>query len=53
MNITEFIFGSVPILLQFYAELYRETDFQNTLHELESENNVPITKTYDFIIGKY
>lgn len=52
MNIAEFIFSSIPVLLQFYAESYRETDFKNTMRELENEYNVPKAKTYDFIVGK-
>lgn len=52
MNIAEFFLGSIPLLLQFYAEMYRETDLQNTMNELETEFNVPKVKNYDFIIGK-
>lgn len=52
MNVADFLIRSIPLLLQFYAEMYRETDFQNTMLELESEFNVPKVKTYDFIIGK-
>lgn len=52
MNVADFLLGSIPLLLQFYAELYRETDFKSTMLELESEFNVPVVKTYDFIVGK-
>lgn len=52
MNVVDFFLGSIPLLLQFYAEMYRETDFKNTLLELENEYNVPKIKTYDFVIGK-
>lgn len=52
MNVLDFFLGSIPLLLQFYAETYRETDFKNTLLELENEHNVPEIKTYDFVIGK-
>lgn len=52
MNVVDFLLGSIPLLLQFYAEMYRETDFKNTMIELESESNVPKVNTYDFIVGK-
>lgn len=52
MNLYIFFFETVPLLIQFYAELYQETDFRNTMLELENEHNVPIVKTYDFIVGK-
>lgn len=50
MNIADFLLGSIPLLLQFYAEMYRETDYKNTIFELESEFSVPKTKFYDFIV---
>lgn len=52
MNVVDFFLGSIPLLLQFYAETYRETDFKSTLQELDKEFNVPKIKTYDFVIGK-
>lgn len=52
MNVLELLLGSIPVLLQLYAEMYRETDFKSTMLELESEYNVPKPKTYDFIVGK-
>lgn len=52
MNLIYFLWGSLPLFIQFYADMYRETDYKNTLLELESEHNVPIVKTYDFIVGK-
>lgn len=52
MKVAEFLLGSIPLLVQFYADLYRKIDFENTMLELESEFNVPKVKTYDFIIGK-
>lgn len=52
MNLLQFFLESIPLLLQFYAEMYRETDFKDTMIELESELNVPVIKTYDFVIGK-
>lgn len=52
MKVAEFLLGSLPLLIQFYADLYRKIDFENTMHELESKLNVPKSKTYDFIIGK-
>ncbi|KAG4076679.1 hypothetical protein HA402_001966 [Bradysia odoriphaga] len=50
MNIANFLLGSIPLMLQFYAETYRETDYKNTIFELESEFNVPKIKFYDFIV---
>lgn len=52
MNVADFLLGSIPLLLQLYAETYRETDFKRTMVELESERDVPKIKTYDFIVGK-
>lgn len=54
MEILYFIWQSIPMLLQLYADLYLKTDFVKTMVELETEHNVPtVTKTYDFIIGKF
>lgn len=53
MNLAEFFLGSIPVLLQFYAEMYRETDLKSTMVELDSELNVPVVKKYDFIIGEF
>lgn len=52
MNLADFFLGSIPLLIQFYVEMFRETDLKNTMHELESEFNVPKVQSYDFIIGK-
>lgn len=52
MNIVDIFLGSIPLLLQFYAEMYRENDLKNTMLELDSEFNVPKIKSYDFIIGE-
>ncbi len=53
MNVADFLLGSIPLLLQFYAEMYRESDYKSTMVELESERNVPKIKSYDFIVGKF
>lgn len=53
MNVADFLLGSIPLLLQLYAEMYREMDFKTTMLELESESNVPQVKTYDFIVGMF
>lgn len=53
MNVVDFLLGSIPMLLQLYAEMYREMDFKTTMLELESESNVPQVKTYDVIVGKF
>lgn len=53
MNIANFLWESIPLLLQFYADLYLKTDFDETKVELENEYNVPKIKSFDFIIGKF
>lgn len=53
MEILDFIWRSIPMLLQLYADLYQKNDVEKTMIELEAEHNVPITKTYDFIVGKF
>lgn len=53
MNVLDFLWGSLPLLLEFYADLYLKTDFEKTMVELETESNVPKIKTYDFIVGKF
>ncbi len=52
MNLADFVLGSIPLMLQLYSEMYRNTDYRSTMSELESEHNVPKMKTYDFIVGK-
>lgn len=51
MNIVNFLWNSIPLLLQLYADLYLKTDFEKTKAELETEYNVPKIKSFDFIIG--
>lgn len=53
MEILDFIWRSIPMLLELYADLYLKTDAEKSMIELEAEHNVPITKTYDFIVGKF
>lgn len=52
MNVATFLLGSIPLLIQFYVNMYRETDLKSTMLELENEFNVPKIKNYDFIVGK-
>jgi len=52
MHFVDFILYSIPLLVHFYAEKYLQDDYTKTLQALESEFNVPIPTTYDFIVGK-
>lgn len=51
MNLWDFFLGSIPLVLDLYSDMYRETDYKSTMLELESDFNVPTIKTYDFIVG--
>ena len=42
----------MPILIQLYADKFRNEDLQTTLSQLQDDLNLPRPKTYDFIIGK-
>lgn len=52
MEILDFIWRSIPMLLQLYADFFLKADVERTMIELETEHNVPITRTYDFIVGE-
>lgn len=53
MNVANLLWESIPLLLQLYANLYLKTDFDKTKVELETEFNVPKTKSFDFIVGEF
>lgn len=53
MNVANFLWESIPLLLQLYANLYLKTDFDKTKVELETEFNVPKIKSFDFIVGEF
>jgi hypothetical protein len=52
MKVVEFLFQTVPLIIQLYADQYLRDDLANTLRELEEDSNLPRIKTYDFIVGK-
>lgn len=51
MKLAAFLFGTVPLIIQFYAKKYAEDDLTETLNELEQDFGMPRIKTYDFIVG--
>ncbi|ODM88480.1 Oxygen-dependent choline dehydrogenase [Orchesella cincta] len=50
MKLAAFVFGAVPLIIQFYAKKYLEEDKVATLTELENDLNLPRIKEYDFIV---
>ncbi len=52
MKLATFIFGAIPLLVQFYANKYQQDDKTKTLEELENDFGLPRIKSYDFIVGK-
>ena len=52
MNVSSFIFSALPLMIQQYADFYKERDFKATLEELRPDLSIPRIETYDFIIGK-
>ncbi|ODM88481.1 Glucose dehydrogenase [FAD, quinone] [Orchesella cincta] len=50
MKLAAFVLGTVPILIQFYADKYLKEDKALTLTELENDLNLPRIKEYDFIV---
>lgn len=51
MNFTDFLL-TIPMLVNLYAEKYRQDDKGLTMLELAAELNVPKVQEYDFIVGK-
>lgn len=51
MQLSTFVFGSIALLIQQYADKYRSEDLSKTLTELEGDLSLPRIKNYDFIIG--
>lgn len=52
MNFTEFLL-TIPTLVNLYAEKYYQDDKAQSMVDLANEFNVPQTKMYDFIIGRF
>lgn len=52
MELSRLVLGSISLLIQLYADKYRDDDFTKTLYELEDDLHFPKIKTYDFIVGK-
>lgn len=52
MNFAEFLL-TIPVLVNLYAEQYYQDDKTQSMVDLANESNVPLTKVYDFIIGKF
>ena len=52
MHLSTFVLSSAALVISFYAEKYRQDDFEQTLDELEGNLGLPVTEEYDFIIGK-
>ena len=47
-----FLMGSIPLLIQLYADKYRNEDLKSTLTELQDDLNLVKPKIYDFVIGE-
>ncbi|XP_021956369.1 glucose dehydrogenase [FAD, quinone] [Folsomia candida] len=50
MKLPAFVFGTVPLMVSFYARKYIEEDKAQTLTELENDFGIPRIKKYDFIV---
>ena len=50
MKLAKFIFASLPLIVDYYTEKYRQEDYHRTLLELEASLGVPQIQTYDFIV---
>jgi choline dehydrogenase len=50
MEIASFLLGSIALIIQLFAKNSEKADFASALTELEKDSNLPIPKTYDFII---
>lgn len=53
MKLSSFVFGAIPLIIQYYAKKYMEDDKTIALQDLENDYGIPRIKSYDFIIGKY
>jgi hypothetical protein len=52
MNWASFIFGSVALIIQQFADQDKLLDLAKTVAELNNDLSIPRIATYDFIIGK-
>ncbi|ODM95747.1 Oxygen-dependent choline dehydrogenase 1 [Orchesella cincta] len=50
MKLAAFVFGAIPLLIQFYSKKYLQEDKTATLTELENDLNLPRFKEFDFIV---
>lgn len=51
MKLLNFILQSFPLMIQQYADYYRETDLDTTLSQLSNDLSLPRIQTYDYIVG--
>jgi choline dehydrogenase len=50
MKFLEFIVGTLPLVIQFYAEKYLNDDYVATMKSLEGDSSLPRLNSYDFVI---
>ncbi|XP_021965637.2 oxygen-dependent choline dehydrogenase [Folsomia candida] len=50
MDLTTFVFSGLPVIIQHYADFYKQRDLDATLKELESQQGLPKIEEYDFIV---
>lgn len=51
MKLAAFLFGTIPLVINFYVKKYIEDDKAVTLRDLEGDFGIPRIKSYDFIVG--
>ncbi|XP_021964220.1 oxygen-dependent choline dehydrogenase [Folsomia candida] len=50
MNLTTFVFAGLPVLIQHYADYYKQRDLASTLCDVEPQLGLPHVDEYDFIV---
>ncbi|OXA46121.1 Oxygen-dependent choline dehydrogenase [Folsomia candida] len=50
MNLTSFVFAGLPVIIQQYADFYKQRDLGDTLRKLEPDFGLPQIEEYDFIV---
>ncbi|OXA40313.1 Oxygen-dependent choline dehydrogenase [Folsomia candida] len=50
MDLTTFVFSGLPVIIQHYADFYKQRDLDSTLKELEPQQGLPKIQEYDFIV---
>ncbi|OXA44846.1 Oxygen-dependent choline dehydrogenase [Folsomia candida] len=50
MKLAAFLFGTIPLVINFYVKKYIEDDKAVTLRDLEGDFGIPRIKSYDFIV---